>query len=116
MVLVAGWLAGGSSFWLCLSLTRHDPVITVNATCPLSPPAAEGRGFATFWVINHRQPLEFLYLRYPSVEVGIGQDFAWGNAQVLAGATLDIHPGLAKAPHQLRLSLLGFHLDIPGDG
>lgn len=68
-----------------------------------------GSGTATFWVVNHRQDLEFLYLRYPSINEGFGQDFAWGNQQILARATLRIHPGLAKAPSQLRLSLLGFH-------
>lgn len=59
----------------------------------------------SFWVVNHRQPLKFLYLQYPSISTGVGPDFAWGKQKVLASATLGLSPQLMKAPHQLRLSL-----------
>lgn len=71
----------------------------------------DGSGLATFWVVNHRQPLRFLYLRYPSInnDTATGPDFAWGNQTILAEVTLGIDSNLLKAPHQLRLSLLGFN-------
>lgn len=68
-----------------------------------------GSGSATFWVDNHRQDLRFLYLRYPSIFDAVGAEYAWGKQEILANATLKIDPALAAAPHQLRLSLLGFN-------
>eukprot|EP00878_Enallax_costatus_P001056 GHUV01001191.1.p1 GENE.GHUV01001191.1~~GHUV01001191.1.p1 ORF type:complete len:955 (+),score=181.63 GHUV01001191.1:310-2865(+) len=64
----------------------------------------QGLGSASFWVVNHRQDLKFLYLRYPA-DAKDPRQYAWGQQQELASVTLKVGDVLKKAPSQLRISI-----------
>lgn len=63
----------------------------------------------SFHVVNHRQDLHFVYLRFQNdtdVSTAPPCAFCWGAASIVASAKLKITDSLKNGPHQLRISLL----------